>query len=218
MSSSRSAGPLGLGASPFIDQGTLVRASMFAPGPLGASPVPRSYNYSTAQGFEPGGLHMSPEGVQWLKTVEHLALTPYDDQTGKPISQWVKGATIGYGHLITAGEWSTYANGIDQTAADALFASDLAPFEQAVRDAITVRLQQYQFDALVIFAFNIGARGFRTSSVVRLINNPQATTPYASLEAAWMAWSKSQGKVMKGLQNRRRAEWAIYTRAVYAHW
>src|SRR5690606_250457 len=121
-------------------------------------------------------------------------------------------------HLIAATEWDTYRDGIDQATADALFASDLAPFEELVREVIRVRLQQYQYDALVIFAYNIGPSGFRGSSVAKLINDPQAATPYATLEAAWMAWTKSQGKVMQGLVNRRSAEWGIYTSASYAHW
>lgn len=161
---------------------------------------------------------LGPEGVDLLKAVETLRLKPYDDQTSKDIDQWVAGATIGYGHLIPAPQWETYRKGITEAQADSLFAADLAPFEQEVRDSITVGLQQYEFDALVILAFNIGAPAFRKSSVVKLINDPKAVTPYASLEAAWKSWNKSQGKVMKGLDNRRAAEWRIYTRADYARW
>ncbi len=79
-------------------------------------------------------------------------------------------------------------------------------------------LQQYEFDALVMLAFNIGESAFKGSSVVKLVNDPQARTGHASLEAAWKAWNKSQGRVMKGLDNRRAAEWRVFTRAVYARW
>ncbi len=49
---------------------------------------------------------LSAEGEAWLKEVEKLALYPYDDQkgiTGEPITEWVEGATIGYGHHPRAG-------------------------------------------------------------------------------------------------------------------
>jgi len=47
---------------------------------------------------------MSNQGMGLLKSIEKLRLKPYDDQTGKEISSWVKGATIGYGYLIDPGE------------------------------------------------------------------------------------------------------------------
>jgi type VI secretion system secreted protein VgrG len=173
---------------------------------------------SVPGGFTPASMSLGPDGVALLKAVEDLHLQPYDDQTGKDIDQWVPGATIGFGHLIAKADWATCKDGITEAAADALFAADLAPFEAAVGSSITVGLQQHEFDALVIFAFNIGERGFKGSAVVKLINDPKAVTAYANLEAAWKAWNKSQGKVMKGLDNRRRCEWRIYTVALYERW
>lgn len=203
------------------DSGTLCLWRTPAPGPVcrvPEAPERRARYQSVVGGFPPSSLVLGPEGVALLKAVETLRLRPYDDQTTLDISAWVAGATIGYGHLIASKDWDTYKDGITEAQADALFAADLAPFEQAVRDAITVGLQQYEFDALVIFAFNIGVGGFKGSSVVKLVNDPKATTGHASLEAAWKAWNKSQGKVMKGLDNRRAAEWRIYKTAVYARW
>lgn len=71
---------------------------------------------------------------------------------------------------------------------------------------------------VVILAFNIDQQGFKTSSVAKLVNDPSALTGHANLEAAWKAWNKSQGKVMKGLNNRRACEWNIYTSALYERW
>lgn len=204
-----------------LDSGTLCRWLMPPPGPVCLLPAPpqrRAYNQSVVGGYPPVSMVLGPEGVALLKAVETLRLMPYDDQTTKDITKWVAGATIGYGHLIPSSQWKTYKDGITEAEADTLFAADLAPFETVVRDSITVGLQQYQFDALVIFAFNIGKTGFKGSSVVKLVNDPKATTGHASLEAAWKAWNKSQGKVMKGLDNRRAAEWRIYTSANYARW
>ena len=163
-------------------------------------------------------LSLSKKGIDWLKGVEKLRLKPYDDQTGKDITAWVEGATIGYGHLISSGDWSKYQSGINEQQAEALFKKDLAPFVKAVQSGVTSKITQQQFDAMVILAFNIGESGFKSSSVLKLVNDPDAKTSYKDLETAWKAWNKSQGKVLKGLQNRRKAEWNIYSKGVYAHW
>jgi lysozyme len=47
-----------------------------------------------------GAYFFSDDGTALLKEAEALFLAPYDDQTEKPTSVWVPGATIGYGHLI----------------------------------------------------------------------------------------------------------------------
>jgi GH24 family phage-related lysozyme (muramidase) len=169
-------------------------------------------------GVKGGYWGVSAKGIALLKSIETLALKPYDDQTGKQIDHWVKGATIGYGHLIQQDQWEHYKDGISEQEASALFQDDLKPFAQAVASSVRVELTQHQFDALVILAFNIGIANFRSSSVLKLVNDPGAHTPYASLEQAWKAWNKSQGRVNEGLKNRRNAEWKIYSKAVYERW
>ncbi len=161
---------------------------------------------------------LSLKGLNLLKKIEQLRLTPYDDQNGQIISQWNKGATIGYGHLISQVDWDKYKNGIDTTEADLLFIKDIKPFQDAVKRNLKTGVSQNQFDALVIFAFNIGVSGFKESSALKLINDPKAKTSYPSLEKAWKAWNKSQGKTNKGLTNRRACEWTIFTEGVYRGW
>lgn len=222
MSHFRIPGPTGASTAPPIDDGTLALACMSPPGPVcmaADAPVSRRwFRYSRQGGFAASVLTMSPEAVALLQAIEVLRLKPYDDQTGREITAWVKGATIGYGHLIPRQEWKTYADGISAEQGAALFLADAAPFERTVGDTISVGVQQHEFDAMVILAFNIGQAGFRDSSVARLVNHPDATSGNASLETAWKAWNKSQGKVSPGLVNRRAAEWRIYTSAVYARW
>ena len=79
-------------------------------------------------------------------------------------------------------------------------------------------IAQHEFDALVIFSYNIGAHAFIHSNVLKLINNPKAKTPYSNLEQAWKAWDKSQGKVNLGLKHRRQSEWNIYSKNIYKKW
>lgn len=223
MANFRTPGPVCASRAPPFDSGTLVRWWSPSPGPMclasSPAPTPRQWhNYSRAGGFIAATLTMSPEAVSLLKAIETLRLKPYDDQTGKEISAWVEGATVGYGHLIGSSDWDTYKNGITESEADALFREDATPYETTVGAAITATVQQYEFDAMVILAFNIGRKGFRDSSVVKLVNDPKAKTSYPTLESAWKSWNKSQGKVNNGVVNRRAAEWRIYTTAVYAHW
>ncbi|XAK45913.1 lysozyme [Campylobacter coli] len=159
---------------------------------------------------------LSNDGQNLLKNIEKLRLKPYNDQNGKEITSYVKGATIGYGHLIGQNEWDLYKNGITLQEADKLFKSDLLPFENAVKNSINSSLAQNEFDALVILCFNIGIDNFKNSSVAKIINGEK--TGYKTLKEAWMAWNKSQNKVMQGLINRRNAEYKLYTQGGYEKW
>ena len=160
------------------------------------------------------------KGIALLKGIEQLRLKPYDDQTGKEITDWIEeGITIGYGHLIKEeSEWELYKDGITKEQAERLFKYDGQNYIDRVNASLKVKVTQQQFDALVILCYNIGKTGLASSSVIKLINDPAAKTPYASLEKAWKAWDKSQGKVNKGVINRRNAEWNIYSRGIYARW
>lgn len=163
-------------------------------------------------------LAMSEAGKQWLKDVEQLRLMPYDDQTGREITSWLQGATIGYGYLIPEVEWNYYREGIDAAEAERLFEEELIKYESSVRDSIHVPMSPHEFDAAVIFTYNIGIYAFPDSSAAKLINDPDAVTPYSTLENAWKAWNRSQGEVNRGLLNRRSAEWDIYSKGVYETW
>ncbi len=140
----------------------------------------------------------------------------YDDQTGRPVPNFAnppRGATIGYGHLLTNTEKQSgkYTSGLDESGATELLKSDLYRFEDAVNKFITAKLNQNQFDALVIFAFNIGIGGFAKSSVCKHINNPDFKSDiYPDLESAWLAWNKTGGKISAGLINRRKAELKLF--------
>lgn len=167
-------------------------------------------------------MKMSDKGIEWLKGLEGSVKVNgkhviYDDATGKPVPAGVPlpvGATIGYGHLVKPGE--DFTNGITERQAIALLRSDIATAERAVQDNITAHMSQPQYDALVSLAYNIGARGFKNSTVVKYINNPDFhSSVYSDLESAWKAWNRTQGKVSNGLINRRQNEWNLYKRGIY---
>ena len=86
--------------------------------------------------------------------------------------------------------------------AQKLFATNLPQYEQAVNSAITVPLEQHEFDALVSLCYNIGGNAFKHSSIVRNINaGDKARAAIRILD-----WNKAGGVVVNGLTNRREAE------------
>lgn len=170
--------------------------------------------------IEPEDMTFSENGITMLTGLEANKLKPYDDKTGETITAWCKGATIGIGHLILKSEWDKYKNGITKKLSIHLLKQDLKRFEDCIKEKVKIELQQSQFDALVIFSFNIGVGGFKNSSALKLINSPEAKTSYENLEAAWKAWNKQtiDGKreIVRGLINRRRKEWNLYEFGSYS--
>lgn len=164
-------------------------------------------------------MNFSDSGISLLKRLEgaikkgdkHII---YDDQTGlavNPKAPLPRGATIGYGHLIKPGE--DFIGGITEHQATKLLRADIVTAERAVHNSINVPLTQNQYDALVIFVYNIGARNFANSTVVKYINNPKFhSIIYPTLESAWRAWNKSGGRNMPGLGMRREQEWLLFNK------
>lgn len=115
--------------------------------------------------------------------------------------------TIGYGH--TAGVHSGMT--ITQAQADAYLQQDIAKFEGYVNNPayvpITEQLNQNQFDALVSFAFNLGAGNLR-----KLCKGRTA----AQIAQAMTQYCKANGKVLAGLRRRRAAEQALFNKPVSA--
>ena len=162
-------------------------------------------------------MKISQKGLDFLKDYETLSLQPYSDKIGlksAPIKSWSEAATIGYGHLILNTEWSKYKNGITKQQAEDLLRIDLVDFEKTINSAVKKQLKQNEYDALVILAFNIGVSSFSKSSLLKLLNG-QAGSNYPTLELAWKAFNKDNGKVSNGLINRRASEWNIYSKNVY---
>ena len=162
-------------------------------------------------------MEFSQQGINLLKKIEQMRLKPYDDQTGKTITEWCQGATVGYGYLISKEEWPLYQNGITKEQADILFDKTIKPYVATVNKGLTSKtkqtLLQNQFDALVIFCYNIGEPKFLTSSVLKIVNG--IATKYPSITEAFMAWNKSQGVVNTGLINRRKCELNVYKNNIY---
>lgn len=137
----------------------------------------------------------SLDGLEAIKRHEAFSPTPYADQAGHP--------TIGYGHKLKPGESFT---AITEGAALELLAADVRVAEDAVNSVVSVPLAQAQFDALVSFAFNVGAAAFRDSTLVKRLNAGEYAAVPSEL-ARWKYVTQGGVKVVSdGLVARRVAE------------
>jgi lysozyme len=137
----------------------------------------------------------SSKCLDLIKRFEGCKLEAYRDQGGV--------LTIGYGHTGTDVHGGQL---ISQVEADALFAVDVARFAQGVQRLITVPVQQYQFDALVSFAFNLGLVALSGSTLLKLLN-------YGDYNAAadeFVKWDHVGGIEVAGLLRRRESEQAMF--------
>ena len=95
---------------------------------------------------------------------------------------------------------------VSEAEGETMFRRELANFERCVTLACTREPNQYQFDAFVALAYNIGEAGFRKSSVLRLFNSGKTE----AAAKAFSLWNKGGGRVLRGLVRRRAAEAALF--------
>lgn len=141
-----------------------------------------------------GGMTLSDSGLQAIMTFEGFSSTPYPD---------FKGSSIGYGHLIKPTE--NFAS-VTQAQAAQLLAQDVQWAVKCVNAAVNVTLTQGQFDALVSFAFNVGAGAFRSSTLLRLLNAGDVQ----GASDQFRRWNMAGGQVNQALVERRADEQATF--------
>ncbi|RMA89436.1 MULTISPECIES: lysozyme [Enterobacter] len=144
-------------------------------------------------------MQTSDKGISLIKQFEGCKLTAYQDSVGV----W----TIGYG-------WTQPVDGkpiragmtIKQETAERLLKTGLVSYESDVSRLVKIGLTQGQFDALVSFTYNLGARSLSTSTLLRKLN----AGDYAGAADEFLRWNKAGGKVLNGLARRREAERALF--------
>jgi lysozyme len=162
--------------------------------------------------------NISGSGLNFIGIHEGLRLNLYNDPAGH--------ATIGYGHLVHLGsingsEPADLKDGITQAEALSLLGTDASKFVNTVKTYVKVPLQQHQFDALVSFAFNVGAGyyndinnrdGFIGSDLLIQLNAGN----YNNVPGEMKRWVNGGGVVLPGLVNRRNDEANLFTNGTYA--
>jgi len=153
-------------------------------------------------------LHISDKGLNLIKKSEGCSLESYidtHDSHGAPL--WA----IGYGHTNKAGPPNVTAGMvITQDQADQILKQDLIPYENSIRNLITVPLNQNQWDALCSFTFNAGAGNLKKLVLASQLNDGD----YLGVAPAMMNFNTSQGKVLLGLTRRRKAEGDLFNTPV----
>jgi len=89
---------------------------------------------------------------------------------------------------------------------DAILSADLERFERGVEKFIPVQLTRGQFDALVSFSFNVGLGTLQRSTLRQKVLR-------GDMEGAaqeFLKYCMAGGKPLKGLQNRRQDERALF--------
>lgn len=114
--------------------------------------------------------------------------------------------TIGWGHTNDNGRTFQASSVWTQAECDAEFLADMAIFVKAVNKLVTVPLNQDQFDALVSFAFNVGAGNLEKSTLLKKLN----AGDYAGAAQEFKRWNKADGKVLPGLTRRRNSEALLF--------
>ena len=114
--------------------------------------------------------------------------------------------TIGYGHT-----GSDVKNGMMITAeyAEELLRQDLKRFEDAVERIITVWLTQQEYDAIISFAFNVGAGALEHSTFARRMN--RGDNKAACFKEEFIKWVNGSNGPLPGLVRRREAEVELAT-------
>lgn len=153
---------------------------------------------------------ISAYGISKLKQWEGEILFAYDDFDPPSNRRRIKAGdkikgtlTIGVGHT---GPDVRPGMTITPEQSTNLLYGDLASFEGVVERSVTVPLNDNQFAALVSFAFNVGAANFRSSTLVKKLNAGN----YDAVPTELAKWTKSKGKTMQGLVNRRAAEAGLW--------
>ncbi len=140
-------------------------------------------------------MKISEQGIALIKSFESCKLTAF-----KALST-EEHYTIGWGHYgadVKAGQT------ISQDEADALFSSDIQRFVKYTNTySKNITLNQNQFDALVSFCYNCGPGTLKklvSSRTVEEIAEHITDEPY----------TRSKGKVIKGLVRRRQQEKELF--------
>ena len=146
-------------------------------------------------------MKVSNKLIKMLKHHEGVRSKPYRC----PAGLW----TVGVGHLIGDGKSlpESWNKTFTQEEIDGLLKRDLNRFERGILKMLpNVRLRQCEFDCLVSFAFNLGLGTFQRSTLRQALLRGDKEAAMESL----MKYCRAGGKVLRGLENRRKDEKAMF--------
>lgn len=93
-----------------------------------------------------------------------------------------------------------------QAQADDRLAQDVSRFLRGVQSVVKKPASDAQLGAMTSLAYNIGAKAFANSTLLRKFNAGDV----AGAAAEFTRWNRAGGRVMKGLTNRRLDEQRVF--------
>jgi lysozyme len=139
-------------------------------------------------------MKINKAGLEIIKRFEGCRLEAYLC----PAGIW----TIGFGSTHEVYEGMI----ITQIEANQRLQSDVEGTEAGISRSIKVPLNPNQYSACVSLAFNIGARAFRDSTLLKLINQKR----FKEAAGQFPLWKHSNGVVLPGLVKRRESERELF--------
>jgi GH24 family phage-related lysozyme (muramidase) len=155
----------------------------------------------------PAGAQLRPiftHGLDVTKQAEGFRARLYDDVAGY--------CSIAYGHLVKkrrcdGSETPEFLVGVSEPRATVLLTDDMARAQIAVMvSVVEMRLSDAQYAALCDFVYNVGTANFKSSRLLRVVNEGQMDQVPVQLRR----WVKAGDKVVDGLKNRREREIALF--------
>ena len=142
--------------------------------------------------------HVSATAVELIKRFEGFRRTAAQLADGR----W----TIGFGHTRSAREGAH----VTEDDASALLLYDLQDVTKAINELIFTPLTQNQVDALASFVLNIGVESFKSSSVLRRINEGALLQAGCAIEMWRKADFEGERIIVDALVRRRAAEKGLF--------
>lgn len=145
-------------------------------------------------------MRASEKCLDLIRRFEGFRSKPYRCPAGVP--------TIGYGSTRYAD--GTHVNLTDppitQAQADEIMRATLGEYENAVNRYVSVSLNQNEFDALVDFAYNAGAKNLLNSTLLKKLSAGDRKGAAQQFER----WVYANGEILPGLVRRRMAERVLF--------
>ncbi len=109
--------------------------------------------------------------------------------------------TIGFGSTngVNVGDTTTPPKALARAL------TDIQKYEGAIKRCVVVPLHQYEYDAYVSLAYNIGPTAFCNSTLVKKLNQQD----YAGACESILVWDKFKGRPLRGLTIRRQEEYRV---------
>ena len=135
--------------------------------------------------------------LNMIRRHEGLSLTAYQDMGG--------GIMVGYGHQLTDDQRARadQYQSISFAEAECLLREDVIAASQVIDEEVTVWLNDHQKAALIDFIFNMGSENFRTSTLLKRINDASSD---AKIAKEFMRWDRAADKHVPALERRRMEE------------